>query len=234
MLQRWENLLFAHWRVDPAALSGKIPAGLALDVHDGGAWVAVTPFEIAGLRLRGLPPVPGASRFPELNVRTYVTAGGKPGVWFFSLDAGSSLAVAAARWLYHLPYRAARMACVKRGRSISYRCERDAAAGRAEFLADYEPIGEPFRTRKGTLEEWLTARYCLYAEEGGTVYRAEIDHEPWTLSRAKAEIVRNTMAAASGIELPPDRPLLHYAEPLEVRVWWPERVTGAAGSAIPD
>lgn len=232
MFQRWERLLFAHWRVDPAALRGKIPEGLTLDERDGGAWVAVTPFELSGLRLRSLPPVPGTSRFPELNVRTYVTAEGKPGVWFFSLDAGSPLAVVAARSFYHLPYHAARMACVAKRDAISYRCDRDGPGGRAEFLADYEPIGEPFQTQKGSLEEWLTARYCLYAEDAGTLYRAEIDHEPWTLRRAKAEIVRNTMAAASGIELPPEPPLLHYAEPLEVRVWWPERVARPAGSSV--
>lgn len=224
--------MFAHWRVEAAALRPKIPEGLALEERDGGAWVAVTPFEISGLRLRGLPPVPGTSRFPELNVRTYVTAGGKPGVWFFSLDAGSSLAVLAARSFYHLPYHAARMACVQRGGAISYRCERDGPGGRAEFLADYEPMGDSFRTQPGSIEEWLTARYCLYAENGGTLYRAEIDHEPWILRRAKAEIVRNTMAAAAGIELPPERPLLHYAEPLDVRVWWPERVSPPPGSSV--
>lgn len=224
MFQRWENLLFAHWRVEPSAVASKIPAGLALDLWQGSAWIAVTPFEISRLRLRGLPPIPGTSRFPELNVRTYVTAGGKPGVWFFSLDAGSSMAVFFARRLYHLPYFSARMACVKRGNAISYRCARDDPSGRAEFLADYEPIGDPFQTEPGSLEEWLTARYCLYAEEGGTLYRAEIDHAPWALRRARAKIVRNTMAAASGIDLPREQPLLHYAAPLEVRVWWPERV----------
>jgi len=106
MFQRWENLLFAHWRVEPAAIASKIPRGLTLDLREGAAWVAVTPFVITRLRLRGLPPIPGASRFPELNVRTYVTAGAKPGVWFFSLDAGSRLAVFFARRLYHLAYSA--------------------------------------------------------------------------------------------------------------------------------
>jgi hypothetical protein len=226
MFQRWEDLLFAHWRVDPAVVSAKIPAGLSLDLLDGHAWIAVTPFVITRLRLRGLPPIPGASCFPELNVRTYVTRDGKPGVWFFSLDAGSSLAAFFARRLYHLPYFPARMSVVKRGDTVSYRCERGEPGRGPEFLADYEPIGEPSRAATGSLEEWLTARYRLYASEGGTLYRAEIAHEPWPLQPAKAEIVRNTMAQASGVELPPERPLLHFSRSLDVRVWWPEPVSG--------
>ena len=224
MFQRWESLLFAHWRVDPADVAPRIPAGLTLDLWQGSAWIAVTPFEISRLRLRGLPPIPGTSRFAELNVRTYVTAGGKPGVWFFSLDAGSPIAVFFARRLYHLPYFSARMACVKDGAAISYRCDRDGPA-RAEFLADYEPAGEPFRAAPGSVEEWLTARYRLYAMKGEAIYRAEIDHEPWTLQRAKAEIRRNSMAEAAGIDLPVETPPhLLFSRSLDVHIFWPERV----------
>ncbi|MDQ5858700.1 MAG: DUF2071 domain-containing protein [Acidobacteriota bacterium] len=222
MFQRWERLLFAHWRVQALVLAPGLPSGLSLDLYDGEAWVAVTPFEITRLRLRGLPPLPGASRFPELNVRTYVTAGGKPGVWFFSLDAASAIAVFSARRLYHLPYFHARMACVRQGETVSYRSDRTGET-RAEFLADYAPLGEPFRAGPGSLEEWLTARYRLYASDGRTLFRAEIEHEPWTLRRARAEIFRNTMADSAGIALAGE-PLLHYSEALDVRVWWPERV----------
>jgi uncharacterized protein YqjF (DUF2071 family) len=224
MFQRWENLLFAHWRVEPDVIAPKIPPGLTLDLRDGAAWVAVTPFVITRLRLRGLPPIPGASRFPELNVRTYVTAREKPGVWFFSLDAGSPLAAFFARRLYHLPYFAARMAVVEKGGTVSYRCSRGEAGSGPEFLADYGPVGEPFRAAPGSLEEWLTARYRLYAQSGRTLYRAEIAHEPWSLQSARAEIVRNTMPSASDIELPADNPLLHFSRTLDVRVEWPEKV----------
>lgn len=228
MVQRWKSLLFAHWRVEPSVIAAKLPDGLSLDVYKGEAWVAVTPFEIGGLRLRGLPPLPGASLFPELNVRTYVTAGGKPGVWFFSLDAASAIAVFFARRLYHLPYFHARMACVRKGESVSYRSQRDDGGRGAKFLAEYEPAGEPFRPSPGSLEEWLTARYRLYASNRGALFRAEIEHEPWILRRARAEIVRNTMADAAGIALPGEPPLLHYSEALDVRVWWPERVRPVA------
>jgi len=178
------------------------------------AWAPIPLVLVVTVALIGLSP---AGRFEPPGLMPLLNA-------VFSTGISLLIAVLAARSFYHLPYHAARMACVKRGAAISYRCERDGPSGRAEFLADYEPMGEPFQTPAGSFEEWLTARYCLYAKEGGTLYRAEIDHVPWTLRRAKAEIVRNTMAADSGIELPPERPLLHYAEPLEVRVWWPERV----------
>lgn len=225
MFQRWERLLFAHWRVEASVITPKLPPGLSLDLYAGEAWVAVTPFEITRLRLRGLPPLPGASCFPELNVRSYVTAGGMPGVWFFSLDAASAIAVFFARRLYHLPYFHARMACVRKGETVSYRSHRGGEAGRGvEFLADYSPAGEPFRANPGSLEEWLTARYRLYASDGVTLLRAEIEHEPWTLRRARAEILRNTMADSAGIALPAEPPLLHYSEALDVRVRWPERV----------
>lgn len=230
MFQRWERLLFAHWRVEPSLLAPTLPSGLALDLHAGEAWVAVTPFEISRLRLRGLPPLPGASRFPELNVRTYVTAEGRPGVWFFSLDAASAIAVFFARRLYHLPYFHARMGCVVRGETVSYRSHRGGEAG-AEFLADYSPAGEPFRAGPGSLEEWLTARYLLYASDGDTLFRAEIEHEPWTLRRARAEIFRNTMADSAGILLPAEPPLLHYSEALDVRVRWPERAGASEAPA---
>ena len=223
MFQRWERLLFALWRVVPSVLRSQLPPGLSLDLYEGEAWVAVTPFEITRLRLRGIPPVPGTSRFPELNVRTYVTAGGKPGVLFFSLDAGSAIAVFFARLLYRLPYFHARMASVRRGEAVSYRCDRGAGDGPgAEFLADYAPVGEPFRAVAGSREEWLTGRCRLYASHRGGLLRAEIEHEPWTLRAARAEILRNTMAAATGIALAGE-PLLHYSESLDVRVEWPER-----------
>src|SRR4029079_1151950 len=85
----WEDLLFAHWPCDPAALEPHLPPGLALDTFDGRAWLGVVPFRISGIRARGLPAIPGLRGFLELNLRTYVVAGGKPGVWFFSLDAAS-------------------------------------------------------------------------------------------------------------------------------------------------
>src|SRR3954453_16381426 len=112
MGQTWEHLLFAHWRVDPEELRRLLPEGLELDTHDGEAWLGITPFRLTGLRLRGTLPLPRLSAFHELNVRTYVVADGKPGIWFFSLDADHRLAVLGARRLYRLPYHRARMSAL--------------------------------------------------------------------------------------------------------------------------
>ena len=103
MAQTWTDLLFAHWSVAPATLERAVPTQLPLDTFDGRAWIGITPFAVRNTRLRPTLPVPFVSAFPELNVRTYVTVGGKPGIFFFSLDADSMLAVAAARRAYRLP-----------------------------------------------------------------------------------------------------------------------------------
>jgi uncharacterized protein YqjF (DUF2071 family) len=223
MVQRWHDLLFAHWPCDPAPIRRLIPRGLSLDLRDGVAWIGVVPFVVRGLRIRGLPPVPTAHAFPELNVRTYVTHGGKPGVWFFSLDAESRLAVFGARVGFSLPYFTATMSAARAGRSIVYTSERRGRR-RARFGARYTPIGPVFNATDGSLEHFLTERYCLYAaDRRHRLWRAEIHHAPWPLQIARAEIVRNTAAAAAGIRLPSDAPLLHFARRQDVRVWVPVR-----------
>jgi len=216
MGQSWVSLLFAHWRVDPEIVRAAVPAQLPLDVFDGDAWIGVTPFEVRGLRARGVPPLPRLSRFPELNVRTYVTLGGKPGIWFFSLDAGNAAAVAAARATYRLPYFRARMRIARPGEWIEYGSER----GAATFAGRYRPVGPAAPPQPGTLDHWLTERYCLYALHDGRVLRAEIHHPPWPLQAAEAEIERNTM---TGLPLTGE-PLLHFAERQDVVVWAPGQV----------
>jgi len=180
--QTWEDLLFAHWPVSEDALRQRVPPGLELETFDGSAWLGVTPFRIAALRLRGLPPLPRVSTFPELNVRTYVTRDGKPGIWFFSLDAGSRLAVEGAKLTYRLPYFRARMSAVRRAGWIEYESHR--ADGDAAFGGRYRGEGDFFRAEPGSLEHFLTERYCLYAADGAGVFRADIHHPPWPLQRA--------------------------------------------------
>lgn len=223
MFQRWHDLLFAHWRVPVETLRSLVPRQLALDFFEGEAWVAVTPFWMSGVRLRGMPPLPGVSRFPELNVRTYVTVDGKPGVYFFSLDAANPLAVVVARRFFHLPYHRARMSAEPFGEGISYRCERE-RPGTAAFEGWFAPASSIFLSIPGTLEHFLTERYCLYTAGGSeVVHRVEIDHDPWPLQRAHADIRHNTMVQAAGLSLSGD-PLLHFARQLDVRVWKPLRV----------
>jgi hypothetical protein len=223
MGQTWEDLLFAHWPVPPAAMRAVVPARIPIDTFDGSAWIGVVPFEIRALRLRGLPPLPLGSRFPELNVRTYSTIGGRPGIYFFSLNAGSRLAVAGARLSYRLPYFHARMSVERRGAWIGYDSRRT-RGGTAELIAEYRPAGQAFTAAPGTLEHFLTERYCLYTAHGERVRRAEIHHAPWPLRPAEARILRNTMSRQVGIDLPAVQPLLHFADRQDVVVWPPRPV----------
>jgi uncharacterized protein YqjF (DUF2071 family) len=226
MAQSWHDLLFAHWPVPEAMLRRHIPAQLAIDTFDGRGWLGVVPFRMAGVRLRGTPAVPWLSAFPEVNVRTYVLAGGKPGVWFFSLDAGNAIAVAVARAWFHLPYFRARMSCAMRDGWIEYRSERThRGAASGVLLGRYRPVGEAFLAQIGSLEHFLTERYCLYtADNEGRVLRGEIHHAPWPLQAAESELTKNTMAEAAGIPLPAAQPLLHFAERQDVVVWRPKRL----------
>jgi uncharacterized protein len=218
MAQTWDDLLFAHWPVPVEAVRAHVPAALPVDTFDGAAWIGVTPFRLTGLRLRGTPPPPILSSFLELNARTYVTLAGRPGIWFFSLDASSRLAVEAARRTYRLPYFHARMAADRSDAGIRYRSERRARGERpAGFAGRYAPAGERFTADPGSLEYFLAERYCLYTVDAGAVYRADIHHPPWPLQPGEGEIERNTMPPP-GIPLDGD-PLLHFAARQDVVIW---------------
>jgi len=241
MAMVWHDLLFMHWPVAPELLRPFIPPGLELETHGGSAWLGIVPFRMTGIRARFLPAVPRLSAFPELNVRTYVTApsadGPRPGVWFISLDAPKAVAVAVARRSYHLAYMNARMRCAPDGEWIEYRSVRTGPnlthafgpthARHAEFAGRYRPTAAPAAAARGTLDEFLTERYCLYAySRAGRLYRAEIDHGPWPLQPAAAEIRTNTMTLPLGIEpgALSGPPLLHFARRLDVVAWLPGRV----------
>ena len=226
VFMRWHELLFMHWPVPAAALRPLIPGGLELDTFGGEAWLGLVPFRMSGIRRRPLPPVPGTAAFAELNVRTYVTAGGKPGVWFCSLDAANRLAVRVARWRFHLPYYDARITCTPAAGTVAYRSTRiHRNAPPAEFAARYRPTGVASRSAPGTLEHFLTERYCLYsASRGGQIFRGEIAHVPWPLQPAECDVERNTMAEAAGVRLPDARPLLHYSQSIDAVAWGLERV----------
>jgi len=129
MSQYWERLLFMHWPVPVDVMRAHLPDALTPDTFDGRAWLGVVPFSMRGIRARFMPPIPGTSRFLELNVRTYVTLDGKPGVYFFSLDAASKLAVRVARKWFSLPYMDATMALDEDGDTISYRSTRTHEGG---------------------------------------------------------------------------------------------------------
>jgi len=219
MAQTWEHLLFAHWRAPANALRALLPKGLELDLYEGEAWLAVTPFRVTGLRAHGLPPLPIISSFLELNTRTYVTDGEKPGIWFFSLDASSVLAVLAARYGYKLPYYRAEMHSERRGKAVDYDCRRRDSRGQpAAFHARYRPDGDRLDPDPRSLAHFLTERYCLYTVDDGRLKRGEIHHPPWPLQPAAAEIDENSMPPP-GVEPADEDPLLHFSARQDVLIW---------------
>jgi uncharacterized protein YqjF (DUF2071 family) len=224
MKQKWHDLLFAHWPLSPDNIRPLVPQELELDLREGAVWVAVAPFWMSGIRARLVPPLPFLNKFCELNVRTYVRYRGVPGVYFFSLDAASLLAVLGARGTYKLPYFHAAMLVRSSGESFEYSSSRLQQPRPANFHARYRPTSPPRVRDKNSIEVFLTERYCLYTVDKGHVFRAYIHHLPWQLQDAEAEFDVNTMAQVSGIELPGTKPLLHFSRNLEVLVWWPEKI----------
>lgn len=216
----WEDLLFLHWPLDPAVLAPRLPEGLEPDLFEGTAWIAVVPFRMARTRLRGLPPFPGTASFPELNVRTYVRHHGRPGVWFFSLDAASPPAVWTARTFFHLPYRHASMEVGVEGDTVHYRSVRRGTGPKIAFEARFRPTGPATRSVPGSLEHWLTERYRLYSADGrGRIWSGDVAHDPWPLQPAEAAVTTNTMLMPLGLEIPDSRPLGHFARRVDVRAW---------------
>lgn len=225
MRQNWGKLLFMHWPVEAELLRPLIPSQLSIDTFEGRAWIAIAPFTMWGVRPIFTPSMPRLSALHELNVRTYVHLNGVPGVWFFSLDAASPLAVWGARRFFHLPYFNARMSLEREGQTIIYASQRThAGAPPARFKATWT-IGESLpQTQHGELAFFLTERYCLYAAHQNKLYRARIAHQPWPFHQAQLKSFDSTMIESHGLPTPSGEPLLHYAEALKVDVWWLEEV----------
>lgn len=226
MEQTWRDLLFAHWSYPVAEMQAALPPGLTLDVFDDKAWIGVVPFLLDNLHARGLPGVPTATSFPELNVRTYVTVNGKPGVYFFSLDAASKLAVIGARTAFGLNYFDAEMSIAQTPSGIAYKSRRtDPRGSPAVFRGRYAPIGEALIPQAGTLEHFLVERYCLYSVSGaGSVHRLEIHHRPWLLQTAEADIEAESMLTAAGVTAPRGDALLQFSSIQPMIAWAPEPV----------
>jgi uncharacterized protein YqjF (DUF2071 family) len=225
MHQKWGKLLFMHWRIEEDLLRPLIPKGLEIDTFDGSAWIAVTPFTMWDIRALPpfIPPIPGLNSMHELNVRTYVHNDRMPGVWFFSLDANSAAAVLAARTFFFLPYYHSEMELEKEDDTIDYSLVRTEDPP-AEFHASWN-IGESLSySHPGSIDFFLTERYCLYSERAGELYRARIHHEPWPLRKASLRSLSSTMIESHGLPAPNDDPLLHYCEEISVDIWSLQRI----------
>jgi uncharacterized protein YqjF (DUF2071 family) len=221
MTQTWHHVLFAHWRIDPIQLRAYVPQAFDIEAFSGSAWLGIVPFDMTDVRPRGVPPLPWVSASPELNVRTYVRVDDKPGVYFFSLDAGNPFAVMVGR-LLGLRYHRAKMSVRAQADGIYYRSRRRGSVATAELEAVYGSAGEPFLARSGTLEHFLTERYCLYnTDPSGRPYRLDIHHPPWPLEPAVAVFHRNTMASWAGQSPDDGPPLLHYTRLQRMVAWLP-------------
>ena len=225
--QSWLDLSFLHWRIPVEVLRPLVPAALEIDTYEGDAFIGVVPFTMTGVRPLWAPPVPGISNFHETNVRTYVHHQGRdPGVWFFSLEAASRIAVTIARTFWHLPYHHARMTLEKRGGGVRYVSERKRPAPLpATCRVSCRPLGEPAAARPGTLEHFLAERYLLYTTAaGGSVRRGAVHHAPYPLQRAEIAECDETLIAAAGIARPTEAPIAHHASGVDVEIFALERV----------
>ncbi|WP_137682268.1 YqjF family protein [Haloarcula mannanilytica] len=223
----WQDVGFMHWPVEPEIVGATLPDGLAVDTYDGRAWLSVVPFQMADIRPRGSPI--GRS-FGELNLRTYVVADGTPGVYFYNLDADDRLSVTLARQLFQLSYYRASMQIRADGDSVEFQSRRTSSrAPPADFHATYGPTGPPETPEPDSLESFLVERYRFYAaSDDGTVYYADIDHEPWPLQEGQADIETNGLFAASGFDRPDGDPLVHYCDEIPVTAGRLRRLRDAA------
>ena len=225
MYQSWGDLLFMHWRVSVETLRPHLPERLEVDTFEGEAWVGVTPFTLWGVRPAYTPPLPFVSEFDEINVRTYVHLDGVPGVWFFSLDANSTVAVAGARTLFRLPYFYADIRREQTAETTVFMSTRETdVAPHASFGATWKTGEELPEAEPHTLDFFLTERYCLYTADAAGLYRARIHHRPWPLRRVRVETYRSTMVEAAGLGSPAGPPTLHHGGPVDVEVWPLEKV----------
>jgi uncharacterized protein len=222
MEQSWNDLLFAHWPIDPALIISKMPKELALDIWDKQAFIGVVPFKMRGVKFRGMPHVPSATDFLELNVRTYVIYKGRPGIYFFSLDASSALAVIGARIGAGLKYFYAKMHVEEKEGTFLYKSERF-FSNDVSLKISYRPLSdEVYKSEKGSLEEWFTERYCLFSQPlPGLLLEVDIHHLQWPLQKAEAEIEKNTMTLPLGFNLGEAPAFLHFARHQKVVVWAP-------------
>jgi uncharacterized protein len=222
MTQEWHHTLFVHWPVPLSSLREYVPLELEIDTFDGSAWIAIVPFQVKNTRGRFTPAIPGVSSYLEVNVRTYVKYGGRTGVYFFSLDANHLLAVLGAKAILGLNYKQANISFREKDHfeMISSRVQPPHRNAELELL--YKPETEVIFAEPGTLEHWLTERYCLWTKRGSRIFRGDIHHTKWELQRAQADISQKMIIPFVDQELLKQSPLLHYTKYKKAFFWPPK------------
>ncbi len=218
MRMNWNDVCFLHWRVAPEVLRPTLASGLELDLYDGSAWLSIVPFRMTEIRRRGVPRLPGFADVPEINVRTYVRAGGSAAVWFYSLDAAGLLAVEGARLLMGLPYFNASIVATMADGAYAYRSERhDRRASAGRFAATWRLSGDAAVAQAGSIEAFLHERYELAVSRGGRLFAARVMHAPWRFHPIDVTIVENTLASIPGLVLTGRPDYAFFASPVLVR-----------------
>jgi len=223
MHQRWDDLLFLHWPLDPPALRPFIPTALDIDTFEGQAWIGITPFRVEDIRLGSLPAIPGLNSFNEVNVRTYVIHDGVPGLWFFSLDASMLAATVAARVFFRLPYFLADIDFKQQTQQFEFNSARIGPPG-AKLRASWRTGNRLRDPDSESLAFFLVERYCYFAVENGNVYQTRIYHHPWILEEADVQEFWTTLPGAVGLPMPSSKPLTYFSRALPVDIWTPQVV----------
>ncbi|HWK22969.1 MAG TPA: DUF2071 domain-containing protein [Ureibacillus sp.] len=217
MKQTWNDVLFAHYPIQRKVLEKLVPRELTLDTFNDTGWITIVPYLTSSMHLRGLPPVPGLATYPGFNIRTYVNVNGKPGVYFFKLIAANYIASYAAKCFFRLPYSYMKINYRRPNDVIVFESEKKSGI---QLLCNYKSLSAAQPTEKGSMEEWLVERYCLYTvNKKGVIYRADILHEPWNLEKAEADFYENTLLSSLNIISETEKPILHYAKKRVIQFW---------------
>ncbi|MBT2644060.1 DUF2071 domain-containing protein [Bacillus sp. ISL-41] len=222
MTQEWHHTLFVHWPVPAASLREHVPKELEVDTFDGSAWIGIVPFQVKNTRGKFTPAIPFFSYYLEVNVRTYVKYGPRTGVYFFSLDADHLLAVLGAKAIFGLNYKQANISFQEKKHFEMSSRRVQAAVGNAKMELRYVPETQVFFASPGTLEHWLTERYCLWTKRGSKLIRGDIHHTKWELQRAQAEISHEMLIPFVQQEFLTKQPLLHYSKYKKAFFWPPK------------
>lgn len=203
--QRWSHVLFLSFRCDCELVQRKLPSELDVDMFDGSAWLSIVPFRMSHIRFRFTPAGPFVSLW-ELNLRTYVTYRGRPGIYFFTLDTDSWLGQKIARYCFHLPYRLRKM----NGQVSKSRYHFESSESfevRAELGSTVE---------SDALDNWLVERYHLYTTTKKHLYRGDVLHDPWQLRQVEEVFYEDRFSPQFGFD-PATEIHARYSESLNVR-----------------